>query len=130
MIQESNPDIYDCLKELAPLRQLKNVSFKALQEDITEIQAQFNVIIKEVELINVYQENPLYLAELDDHFIKRIKDFHSEASSKVKFLKQEYEGFQAEVKNVFDFFGEPMINKTSPESIIGYISKFLNAFEV
>lgn len=130
MVHETNTGIYECLKELAPVRQLRNVSFKALQEDIAEMQAQFRVISKEVELINVYLENPLYEAESDDVFISKLKEFHSEASSKVKFLDQEYQGFQAEIKKVFDFFGEPMSPKTTPETIIGYISKFLNSFEV
>lgn len=130
MVHETDLGIYECLKELAPVRQLRNVSFKALQDDISDIQAQFKVINKEVELINVYQENPLYEAEFDDVFISKLKEFHSEASSKVKFLDQEYQGFQAEIKKVFDFFGEPMSPKTSPETMIGYISKFLNSFEV
>ena len=130
MVRESQSELFDCLKDLAPVRNLRNVSFKALEDDINEIQAQFNIVNKEIQMLNVYQENPLYQAELDDVFIVKLKEFHSEASSKVNYLNQEYKGFQAEVKKVFDFFGEPISPKMTPEAIIGYIQKFLNAFEV
>lgn len=130
MVFESNPKVAECLQDLGPLRQMRNVSFKALQDEVKEIQSQSSIISKEVAMINVYKEHPLYFAAIDDVFTEKISEFHSESSSKVTFLLQEMKGLSEQVEKVFTFFGESEDSKMTPEIMMGYLTKFLNAFEV
>lgn len=129
MIQETDPDVFNFVKDLQAIRQLKNISFKAVQDDILDVKSQFKILENEVEKTKVYQDSPLY-NEQDELFIKNIKEFYNEVSIKIEFLNLENERFNKEVKKVFDFFGEEETPKLTAEIMIRYISKFTIAFEV
>lgn len=129
MIQETDQSINECINDLQAVRQLKNISFKAVQADINEVQVKFNILTNEVGKEKIYQENPLY-NEQDELFLKNLKEFHAEVSKKLDFLNLENERFHNEVKKVFDFFGADQTENLTSEIMIGYISKFITAFEV
>ncbi|KAI8896016.1 formin homology 2 domain-containing protein [Globomyces pollinis-pini] len=128
MIYEHDPTIVACLEELKPLRQLKNISFKSLEEDVADVKKQLRTVSNELEQTKLYSEHPLYVPQ-DEKFIKKLGVFHNEVSAKVQFLINESEALADEIKSTFTFFGEPTDSKMSPETLLGYILKFLNAFE-
>jgi hypothetical protein len=130
MVHETDQKIAECIGDLDSLRQLRNVSVKGLSEHITEIQQGFTLVTKEVKMMNAYKEYPLYSRELDGTFVHKVEDFYEKVSSKVSYLDKEFKGLEKDIKNVFNFFGEPETSKMTPETLIGYIVKFLNSFEV
>jgi flagellar biosynthesis chaperone FliJ len=130
MVKESYPKIADCLSELAPLLQLKNVSYKSMEEELDTISLKLEAVSREMKMINAYQEHPSYQKELDGLFIDRLTAFHKDSSSKISFLRQELKMLSGQVKKVLNFFGEEPGSKLTAEAVIDYLTRFLNAFEV
>jgi Formin Homology 2 Domain len=129
LIIQSDPILYDCVNDLAPLKTLKNSSLKALYDEISEVERQFKKIESEIDRIPAYESSPLYTPQ-DDLFIARIQQLYKDTTDKVQFLGVEQSLLKQEVAKVFRFFGEKETPDLTPEILIGYLIKFLSAFEV
>lgn len=129
MVLESDSEVSQCLTDMKAIRQLRNVSFKAIDEEIKDMKAHLANVKREI------QDSDLYLvksknSESERFFLKKLENFHTEIVSKIDLLDRQYQKLQDEIAIAFSFFGESPGSKLSVEAIIAYVSKFLNAFEV
>ncbi|KAJ3267918.1 hypothetical protein HDV01_003782 [Terramyces sp. JEL0728] len=128
MVLEADPDVSHCLSEMKAIRQLRNISFKAMEEDIREINCQLKIVQRELNDSDTFilkSDN----SEAERAFIKKLKEFQTEIVSKVELLDRQYMNLQDEIATAFAFFGESDSSKLTAENIISYVAKFLNAFE-
>ena len=127
-IYETKSSVSECIKELAPLLDLKNFSFTSLEEDVRDVSNKINLIKKESEDSGSYSTNGAINDR--DIFIKKIQELANIVITKGEFLQKEHHDLKRLIKQVYLFFGEPEESKLAPEEFLGYIIKFLKAFEV
>jgi diaphanous 3 len=128
LIHDTDPAVAECLLEMKPLRQLKNVAFKALEDRVKEMSRELEMVHREVEQSQRYHESKKY-HQNDALFISKLTEFHREVTSKFSFVKKEHQTLLQQIKECMKFFGEPDDTKLTPEELLQCISKFLGSVE-
>jgi hypothetical protein len=128
IVYNANPEYANFIVELAPLKNLKSVSLKGIEDELSHIKKDYQLVEKELEISKRYHELPKYHRK-DAVFASKLDEFHKDICGKVEFLQKEYKDLIGEKGKVYEYFGEPVNSKLGLEALVSHLDTFASAFE-